>query len=348
MEATALIGTIYDPPRSRGPWTLNEILPPGQTRYSSLGRWALVAALRACGVGSGDHVLVPGLICREVLASLHEVGARAAFYPVSRQLCATVDDNIDPPAKAALAVNYFGFAHDLGPFRRYCARTGAALIEDNAHGLFSGDADGRLLGLRGDAGIFSFRKTIAVPDGAAVVLSGSRAFADDGMLAHAAAPSRYRLKQTCRPLASVAGPRRMATIIESVRQVKRAVTGHAVPPAASDAETRIPTPPNPSRVITDPITVADPAAEVQRRRALYEVAAAVAQRSGATPVFPALPPNVVPYGFPMYVDPHRMDAVRATARRHGLQLAPWPDLPSAIRDRAPEHYRQLMVMPFLW
>jgi hypothetical protein len=140
----------------------------------------------------------------------------------------------------------------------------------------------------------------------------------------------------------------MTGVIDGVRWGKRALTGHAVAPALPDAETRIPGPVGPSRVSIGAITVADPDEEARRRRALYEVAASVARRGGGVPVFPALPPNTVPYGFPIYVPPARIESVRAAVRRSGLQLAPWPDLPAAVRAGAPDHYRHLMVMPFLW
>src|SRR5437867_12893465 len=103
----ALVSTIYAPPRAHQPWMLRDILPRGATRYYSLARWALVDALQTCAVGVGDRVLVPGLICREVLASLNLVGATAVFYPVTRQLRASVAADAMEPAKAVLAVNYF-------------------------------------------------------------------------------------------------------------------------------------------------------------------------------------------------------------------------------------------------
>lgn len=344
----ALISTIYHPPRAHRTWRLNEVLPDGVTRYYSLGRWALVHALRAFGVGAGDAVLVPGLICRELLASIHIVGAHPVFYPVTRQLCVALGGDTPPSAKAVLAVNYFGFPQELETLRSYCARTGAALIEDNAHGLFSRDADGRLLGSRGDAAVFSFRKTIAVSDGAALVLIGDGTIFERDDAARGNAPMRYRVKQAFRTLAEAVGPRRTVAAIDGMRRLRHVTTGHPVAPGSADAEVRIPDPPHPGAAITEPIAVADPEAEVARRRELYEVAAGIASRAGAALVFPDLPPNVVPYGLPLYVAPRRLDDLTSAVRGKGMQLAPWPDLPAAVAPIAPEHYRQLMVMPFLW
>jgi hypothetical protein len=345
----ALVGTIYDPPRARRPWSLKQVLPEGASRYYSLGRWALVDALRACGVSRGDRVLVPGLICREVLASVNFIGAIPEFYPVSSRLSAAFNAQKLIHAKAVLAVNYFGFPQELEVFRTYCQRTGAALIEDNAHGMLSRDENGQLLGSRGDAGVFSFRKTIAVPDGGALVLQDHvemRASAGPGEVRNIGA--RYPLKQAFRRVAGRLGPIWTHRAIGGLRQLRRAITGDALPVGAADAETRIPAEPNPSAILGREIAVAEPELEVGRRRALYELAGSVIANSGAVPVFPCLPPKVVPYGFPLLVSPRYLSATMAATARYGFQLSQWPDLPAVIEPSAPEHYRHLMVMPFLW
>ena len=345
----ALVTTIYDPPRSRQPWMLTDILPAGATRYYSLARWALVDALRACDVGAGDRVLVPALICREVLASIHHLGATAAFYPVSPQLCAAFGSSVPGDAKAVLTVNYFGFPQPLDVFRRYCERTGAALIEDNAHGLLSRDDEGRLLGSRGDAAIFSFRKTIAVPGGGALVLNGGRTLPAASTLSPGGSPGvRYRVKQAVRRAAERLGPVASLRSIAAARRLRGAITGHSLPSSPPDAETRIPAAPSPPALIQRPLAVAEPALEAQRRRALFALAGRIVAAVGARPVFPHLPQHVVPYGFPILASPAQVQGLTAHLARHGLPLAQWPDLPLATASSAPEHYRQLLVVPFLW
>jgi len=313
-----------------------------------LARWALVDALRVCGVESGDRVLLPGLICREVLASVTVLGATAAFYPVSPQLRPSCRADDMAEAKAILAVNYFGFSQDLAVFRQYCQRTGAALIEDNAHGLLSRDTDGEWLGSRGDAGLFSFRKTVAVPDGGALVLNRGRMPEAEDLPEVSGVGSRYRVKQLLRRVARPLGPIGAGKAVGGIRRVRRLLTGRAVPASAADAETRIPLPPNPCALIGRAISVAEPESESRRRRALYDLAGRVVAGSGAVPVFPQLPPNVVPYGFPIFASPLQASRIAVDVSRCGLQLSHWPDLPVAIESSAPAHYRELMVLPFLW
>jgi hypothetical protein len=344
-----LLSTIYTPPRAREPWMLQDVLPGGPTRYYSLARWALVDALRTYSVGPGDRVLVPGLICREVLASISLLGAVATFYPVSRGLCAGCSAGDLVQAKAVIAVNYFGFPQELGVFLDYCQRTGAALIEDNAHGLLSRDENGQLLGSRGDAGVFSIRKTIAVPDGGALVLTGDREMPQGTCPPEVSAPpAPYRLKQAFRRVVGRLGPRQTHRLIGAVRQLRRVRTGDALPVGAPDAEVRIPVGPNPSSLVARALRVTDPDLEMRRRRALYELAGRIVKAIGAVPVFPCLPPNVVPYGFPMFVSQAQAGQIAADVGWYGLQLSGWPDLPAAVAPEAPEHYRRLMVLPFLW
>ncbi|OFW06449.1 MAG: hypothetical protein A3I61_20070 [Acidobacteria bacterium RIFCSPLOWO2_02_FULL_68_18] len=328
---------------------LSEVLPEGATRYYSLARWALVDALRASGVGPGDPVLVPGLVCREVLAAISVLGASPAFYHVTSQLGAVLAADGGRSAKAVVAVNYFGFPQELDTFRQYCARTGAALIEDNAHGLLSRDESGQWLGSRGDAGVFSFRKTIAVPGGGALVLRRRQEMPP-------AAPVRpvrrvllrHHTKQACRRVAGRLGPVRAAAAISAIRRVRQSFVPESTGSSHRDDETRIPIAPDPPAFVSRHITAADPALESERRRALYGLASRILEAADAVPVYPRLPPHVVPYGYPVFAAPSRVPDITARLARHGLPLLRWPDLPEAVASAAPEHYRHLMVVPFLW
>jgi hypothetical protein len=77
-------------------------------------------------------------------------------------------------ADAVYLISHFGFPLADPPPGE------APVIEDAAHGLFSADPAGRPLGSRGDAAIFSPRKSVGVPDGGAVVLAGGDGGSYDG------------------------------------------------------------------------------------------------------------------------------------------------------------------------
>ena len=96
-------------------------------RYFSLARHALVEALRVINIQPGDAVAIPALICRDVLGSLATVGARPVFYHVDEML-KPMDFPYDSGVCAIIAVNYFGFAQNLDPFKHFCASTSLTLL----------------------------------------------------------------------------------------------------------------------------------------------------------------------------------------------------------------------------
>jgi hypothetical protein len=319
-------------------------------RYFSLGRHALVAGLRALGIGAGQSVLLPEYICRDLLAAVHAVGARVAFYPVNRGLCPAIPQEKWPAAAAVLAVDYFGFPQPLEPFRAYSARTGAALIEDNAHGFLSRDESGTWLGLRGDIGIFSLRKTFLLPNGAALIvrrdeaikrLDPQCAFSGTGRVAALGAKRMLRRLPVIGPFAA-GGATRLA---RGLRQMR---TGHAIAPPALDAELQIPDAPEPYDALLHDLERCDFAAETERRRTLYLEFAGLLGEWEIEPVFASLPANTCPYGFPFRADEMRALKVRNFAERRGLDAIRWPDLPDAVAPDAPEHYRHTWLVNFLW
>lgn len=343
MAPETWIGSIYHPPKAREPWRLDELLACPASYYS-LGRWALVDALKASGVRPGDKVLLPGFICRDLLASLYAVKAVPVFYPVSEKLGLSGDLNDFPRARAAIAVNYFGFPQDLGPFREYRRRTGAVLIEDNAHGLFSRDEDGQWLGTRGDLGVFSLRKSMALPNGGALVLHpGSVLVLPPSPLFRKAGGPRWRLKQTFRRATGSWDTRRTFRLLENLRKL-----GPHNGKAEDDSEVRIPPPPDPCLELSAPLVAADPALEAERRRALYGFCEDLLVREGVQPVFRQLPGRTVPYAFPFFAQAETVPSVQKLLGRHGLRCLPWPDLPRAVEPAAPKHYRNLWLAHFLW
>ncbi|MBI4191167.1 MAG: DegT/DnrJ/EryC1/StrS aminotransferase family protein [Betaproteobacteria bacterium] len=346
-----LIRGVYCPPARLTQWRLEQLVGHDNVRYFSFGRHALAAALRIAGVKAGDTVLLPEFICREVLAALHAVEATPGYYPVGPDLTPGYDSTRLPAAKAVLAVDYFGFPQDLTVFARYCARTGAALIEDNAHGLFSRDAEGRALGARGDLGIFSLRKTLPAPDGAALAVNNPKfvpALAPQLAPDAAPAPLSFRIKYGLRRLVPVAGsaPARFATTC--VRWARRVGSGHSVPPSSPNAEQRMPAHAAPSQMLFDVMAHTDVAAECARRRLLYERVGEMLDPSRCPPLFNALPEHVVPYGYPFRADAYAAAAAARVLQEFALDCFRWPELPDAVAPTAPAHYTSVWMASFLW
>lgn len=331
-----LAATVYSPPRAKAPWRLEDLYAPAALRHFAYGRQALAEALRLAGA-SGKTVLLPALICREVMSAVAAAGARPAFYGVAPDLSPEEPHDRWPGAAAVLAVDYFGWPQDLTPFESYARRTGALVIEDAAHAIFSRDATGRLLGARAPLGILSPRKSLPLPNGGTLLAS-------DPALARRLPPQspfepapgrRPALKAAARPFLALAGAKAAFTALSAWRSARA--------PAASQDELPDEAP---CPELGRPLVCADPAIEASRRRALWSLCAGLSAKAGATPVFASLPDGVSPYAFAFRAkDP--APAARALAAE-GLSVLPWPDLPAELGDAAPAHYGDVHLAHFLW
>ncbi len=336
--------SIYSPPAALKPWRVEDLAEGFEWSFFSYARRALAEGLRAAGVGLGARVLLPEFICRELLSSIVAVGAHPVFYPVGKDLVPSSHPFRWPEASAVVAVDYFGFPQDLEAFRTYCARTGALLIEDNAHGLFSRDDRGAPLGTRADVGLFSLRKTLPIPDGAVLALKTD---ARKWRLAPQSSFNEYttrgqRIKNTLRRLSVTFGAPPVFHALQVFRTA-RACIDEGRP--SGGEETDLPVPDLPCSVLASPITAADPNLEVQRRRVLYHrIEALLAPH--VSPVFPSLREGVVPYGF-AYRSTQSNEVARILSRVSLASLS-WPNLPEAVSSAAPRHYRDVRFVPFLF
>lgn len=319
-------------------------------RYFSLARYALLEGLRLLGVGAGQRVLIPSFICRDVLASVSLAGATPCWYGVGPGLTPASPPELWPEAQTVLAVNYFGFAQDLAPFEAYARRTGAAVIEDNAHGYLSRDLEGRWLGTRAPIGLLSVRKTFRIPDGAALVINdpalAKRLPAQvsiEGKGLQSAQSVKMRLRRI--PLIG-SGLLRMATTV--VRAVRKHKTGSELPLPDPFSETTIQFPPNPWAGLLSAIGGCDGQTEIARRRAAYLECAGEGARHGVAPVFSALPEHCAPYGYAFRSEAAAYRAMQQAADRMRFDLVTWPDLPEAVWQTAPAHYRNVRLINFLW
>ena len=319
-------------------------------RTYSFGRSALLAGLRLCDLRAGDAVLLPGYVCQEVLAAVAASGARAVFYGVNEALEPVPAWCDWPAARAVVAVNYFGFAQQLAPFRAWCAHHGAVLIEDNAHGWLGRDAAGAWLGLRGDLGIFSMRKTLRLIDGAALAVVR----ADLAARAPQQLPPRHAVmplgQHAERWLAELPSAMPLAWARAMRRAWRQWRTGSALPLAGVRAETDMPIDAAPHAGLQAALDALDAAAEGARRRALYQQVDARLAPFGVTPLWRDLPPGTVPYGYAFRAGAlagHDLAALIKTVRRMGLDVFLWPALPLAIAPVAPQHYCDTWLVNFL-
>ena len=319
------------------------------TRFYSFARQALVEALKLANVGAGDYVLIPSLICRDVIASIHTVGATPIFYEVDAKLH-TVRFPSDIGVKAIIYVNYFGFAQDVEIFERESLRTGAVLIEDNAHGYLSFDVEGKILGSRAPLSITSMRKTLRVSDGAELRINDVKQFPVAPLqlpFVQRSLGFRFRAQQILIAIENLLHLPVLQFSRTVVRLLRRIVTGSSLPVSKDNSE-------NENIVSTGPrdssmrkINALDTEREIERRRNLYLKVETLLLSSRATPVFESIPENCTPYGFPFFGDESVARQVRQLTRSLGVEVIQWPELPTSVVFNAPTHYTTLWLVNFL-
>lgn len=135
---------------------------------------SLEHALLACGVGSGDEVIVPAMSFVATANVVVRVGARPVFVDVeleSRNIdLAKAEAAITPRTRAIIPVHFAGLPVDLDRLYALAERHRLRVIEDAAQAIGS-TYRGRRIGSFGDLVCFSFHpnKNITTIEGGAVV-----------------------------------------------------------------------------------------------------------------------------------------------------------------------------------
>lgn len=352
MKAIARrVNQLCFPKYSDAGWSFDDFIGRRPVRYFGYGRWALFEALRVIGCAKGDSVLLPAFICRDLLSAVNTTGASPVYYDVDRQLQLSASPDALPSAKAVLAVNYFGFPQSLEPFQRYAARTGAVIIEDNAHGFLSRDEEGQALGTRGDIGIFSLRKTLMLPNGAAMVVNAhdkSYTIKPQIEFKQAGLSISFATKHFLKNSPWRINLRMIRYLISFIRTVRKIKSGHWIAPSAPDAEFRLPKSAAPCMKLQYFLDHLDADQEISRRRELYRLLDSGMKQTGVEPVFASLPEHVVPYAYPFYASDNRIGRAKEVLKKLELECFSWPELPDNLAPEAPDEYKSVWMIPFLW
>jgi len=320
-----------------------------KVRYYRLARHALANALNCMRLVSGDRVLLPSFICRDLLAPIHAAGAVPVYYEVDREL-RPIELPLDGRVRAVVAVNYFGFPQNLESFHHYCDRFGAVLIEDNAHGFLSCDASGRLLGERGDFGLFSIRKTFLLPDGAMLMANTPEwqvCMSEQLSFRRELLPLTFWMNYVLSCRKCKAGIAFYSLVQELIRTFRYLKTGHAIAPSRSTDECELPLFPAPHQVSMSILAQKDFSGEIERRRRLYVKFHELFSFQQIKPLFNTLPEGTVPYGYPFYAEESAVAQVAKIARLQGFSCIHWPALPAAVEQNAPSHYKKIWLVNFL-
>jgi dTDP-4-amino-4,6-dideoxygalactose transaminase len=137
------------------------------TRFAiacSSGSDALLLALKACGIGTGDQVLTVPFTFFATAGSITLAGATPVFVDVEAdtfnidvsQVAQALERN--PGIKAIVPVHLYGGCADMDPLNALAAARGIPVIEDAAQSIGS-EYNGRRAGSLGTIGCFSFYPT---------------------------------------------------------------------------------------------------------------------------------------------------------------------------------------------
>lgn len=128
----------------------------------SSGTDALLMALMALGVGSGDEVITSPFTFFATAGSIVRVGARPVFVDIDPATLNIDPDLVEPAitakTKAIIPVHLYGQAACMGPIMGAARGRGISVIEDAAQAIGARDGQDQV-GSIGDVGCFSFYPT---------------------------------------------------------------------------------------------------------------------------------------------------------------------------------------------
>lgn len=123
------------------------------------GTDALILALRALEIGSGDEVIIPAYTFFATAGAVLHVDARPVLVDIDpRTYCIDVEmlqAAITPTTKAIIPVHLYGHPADMNAITSIAQEHGLKVIEDNAQ-AFGAEYKSRKAGALGDIGCLSF------------------------------------------------------------------------------------------------------------------------------------------------------------------------------------------------
>ena len=162
---------IFKKPAPTVTRSIADALPNGQVVLTYSGTSALSLSARALKRIGVTRLIAPSFNCGHEIEPFQRLDFDISFYPIDQRgncdfetLCSLMRG----PNQVLLVTHFFGFPQPIERLQTLCREYRVWLIEDCAHSFLS-QSDNRLMGSYGDIAVFSFRKTLPIPDGGAVV-----------------------------------------------------------------------------------------------------------------------------------------------------------------------------------
>jgi perosamine synthetase len=342
---------------------------PGSTRFSGSndgflhgerrimtysGSAALCAAARGLKRIGRRQLVAPSFNCGHEIEPFVREGFAVDAYRVDhegRMDLSDLESRLRSNQQVVLATHFFGFPTDIKAVRELCDTKGAYLIEDCAHAFLSCSGD-KYLGATGDLSIFSYWKSLPIPDGGCLIFNNrdipaipppSRApfvpvykkavkLLLEDLFSRADAKSKlgYNTLQLTKK-AMIAGERIVSWSIGRRGAAFETPDVNSLEYDSSVLDFRI------SQRSLFIMSKIDTSSVKRRRRENYRyVHEALSDLKSLRPLFNALPDGTCPLRFPI-VPPRDHPRVREIMRGYPLVYLWWPQFhPSVPWDRFPE------------
>ncbi|WP_312912405.1 DegT/DnrJ/EryC1/StrS family aminotransferase [Natronosalvus caseinilyticus] len=294
-----------------------------------------LATLLAMDGDGATNVALPAYLPDAVVEPIRELGLEPRHYAITESLAPDrrdLESRIDDRTLAVVSVNYFGFPQpEFDVIETLVDEYDCSHVEDNAHGPLSLER-GRLLGTRGDVGVTSLWKLLAIPNGAVLYLSDPDVSARFEPSTLAGVDGRVRrsdLEFVCKSLASDAFAR-CPSLEDAVTGFSRTNRGGEVIPDPNrryEASKR-----RLSRLSALVIAGSNPDEIRSRRRENYRAwTSLLTNRPDVDPLFETLPPGACPQVFPVRTD--RPERLRRLLESHGVGgVHTWPRLSRPVLE----------------
>jgi dTDP-4-amino-4,6-dideoxygalactose transaminase len=126
------------------------------------GTDALVLALRSCGVGSGDEVILPPFTFVATGSAVSALGARPVFADIHPNTYnidpAQLERRVTTRTRAIVVVHLYGLSADMDPIMEFARKKNIPVVEDAAQAVGAA-YKGRRTGSLADVACFSFYPT---------------------------------------------------------------------------------------------------------------------------------------------------------------------------------------------
>lgn len=332
------------------------VIPNGNHRFYSRGRYALYDAYRLSGIGPDGTLLVPAYHCRTMLDPAVRLRARILLYPLDEKLVpnlkslASLVDRSEIPVRALLLTHYFGFPQSAEAIEDFCKHRGITLIEDCSHALIR-PREQSSLGKIGQLVVASPYKFCPSEDGGVLFFGNGEM---DLALPQTVRGMGYELRSFARGFRrsfECKGKDRLcvAMLGDEIQLLRTSNVGQGSEidqPASQLSAMYDPSEESRSGLAVSSIIVkasnSDRIAEARQRNFLRWLGA-VQEIPHCKPLFDHLPVDVVPYMFPLHIqypNPHFF-----MLKKLGMPIWRWDDMGISGCPVATDYRLHLLHLP---